>query len=449
MKHSYIHFAVITILSLILGSCQKSFLDPVINTDPNNPTKVTPPTLLASSEGLLAYASGGTYSWFSSILDQQTTGANNQFTPYSTYNFATSDFDNMWTDSYQYNMGTLVTLKQQADQAKEPYYAGIARVLFAYQMSLTTDMWGDVPYSQAFNGKGGNLNPVFDKQADIYTSLQKVLDTAKLQLSGSGGAVIPGSDDNIYQGDVTKWLKAANVLKARLYLHLSKVDPANYQRALDAITSGGFASNADDLTFTFGATQTNASPNYQLSTQRAGYMDYGGNLPALMSAKNDPRLPVYVSGYDPAANTGSLGSFFSSIGSPVYLITYSEQNFILSEAYLQTGNIAAAQKAYTAAVSASLEKVGVSARDEATYLAANSTLPATGALAQIITQKYFALYLNPEAYTDWRRTGYPVLKPNTGSAIPRRFLYPLQELQYNGKNVPAGTNLFTHVFWDK
>lgn len=449
MKRSYIHFAVITILSIVLGSCQKSFLDPVINTDPNNPTKVTPPTLLASSEGLVAYASGGTYSWFSSILDQQTTGANNQFTPYSTYNFATSDFDNMWTDSYQYNMGTLVTLKQQADQAKEPYYAGIARVLFAYQMSLTTDMWGDVPYSQAFNGKGGNLNPVFDKQADIYNSLQKVLDTAKLQLSGSGGAVIPGSDDNIYQGDVTKWLKAANVLKARLYLHLSKVDPANYQRALDAITSGGFASNADDLTFTFGATQTNASPNYQLSTQRAGYMDYGGNLPALMSAKNDPRLPVYASGYDPAANTGSLGSFFSSIGSPVYLLTYSEQNFILSEAYLQTGNIAAAQKAYTAAVSASLEKVGVSARDEATYLAANGTLPATGALAQIITQKYFALYLNPEAYTDWRRTGYPVLKPNTGSAIPRRFLYPLQELQYNGKNVPAGTNLFTHVFWDK
>ena len=67
---------------------------------------------------------------------------------------------------------------------------------------------------------------------------------------------------------------------------------------------------------------------------------------------------------------------------------------------------------------------------------------------QIMVQKYLALFADPEVFNDWRRTGIPNLKPNLGSFVPRRFLYPQTELDLN-TNAPKATKLSDRVNWDK
>lgn len=469
MKTKNTAILIFTALTFTLAACQKAFLDPSLNIDPNNPTKVTSATLLASTEGLMAYNTGGPLSQFCTLLDQQTAGAANQFAAYGSYSLPTSAFDAAWTDVYQYTMGNLVTLRKQADQNGQLYYGGISRVMLAYQMAQTTDLWGDVPYSQAFAGKTSLLTPVFDKQAAIYTSLLSMLDTARSQLSASnGGLIVPGADDFIYKGQPAAWIKAANLLKARLYIHLSKVNPAACQNAINAINAGGLESNADDCTFTFGTNETNANPYYQINEQRAGDMDYGGHFARLLDSLTDPREDRYITNYNMATGTADLGTHFNRADAPVFLLSFAEQNFILAEAQFQTGNRAAAQAAYYNGVKASLSKMEEGLPLSATdgrgnihnpdssyqaaaklYLASNGTLQPGTEMQQIMTQKYIALYLNPEAYSDWRRTGFPGLIPNTNSHIPRRFAYPLQEYQYNGANVPVGVTVYSRVFWDK
>ena len=95
--------------------------------------------------------------------------------------------------------------------------------------------------------------------------------------------------------------------------------------------------------------------------------------------------------------------------------------------------------------------MGVLPANYAAYLVANGTLTGTqqNKLDQIMMQKYIAMFLHPEAWSDFRRSNVPALTPVTGSAIPRRFMYPLSENSFNAPNVPAGANLFTpRLWWD-
>ena len=97
-----------------------------------------------------------------------------------------------------------------------------------------------------------------------------------------------------------------------------------------------------------------------------------------------------------------------------------------------------------------MEKLGVGAADITTYIAANGTLAGTldDVVAKIAAEEYIALYLNPEAFTTWRRIGSPAITPTAGTNVPRRFLYPQTEYSYNGKNVPQATLFAPRVFWD-
>jgi hypothetical protein len=99
-----------------------------------------------------------------------------------------------------------------------------------------------------------------------------------------------------------------------------------------------------------------------------------------------------------------------------------------------------------------MSKLGVSATDAATYIAANGILSGTtaAAIAKVSAEEYIALYLNPEAWVLWRRNNSPALTPITGANVPRRLLYPQTEYSYNGDNVPASVTLFSpKIFWDK
>ncbi|HSV10882.1 MAG TPA: SusD/RagB family nutrient-binding outer membrane lipoprotein, partial [Hanamia sp.] len=274
----------------------------------------------------------------------------------------------------------------------------------------------------------------------------------------AAGTLVPGGEDVIYGGNAAQWIKFAHAIKARLALHQSKGNAAMATQALAEIALS-FKSNADNAQYIFGTAETAANPWYQFNRDRPGDETFSpSTLAKRMLASNDPRYNIF---FDPTNETkgkkgnhyGGLNDYYGSVNSPVEFITYDELQFASAEATLRaTGNFATAQAFYEAGIKANMEKLGVSTGAINTYVAANGTLPTTSvdaAIAQVASQEFIALFLNPEAWTLWRRTNSPALTPTAGSAIPRRLLWPQSEYSYNAANAPK-TNTLTspRIFWD-
>jgi hypothetical protein len=441
------------IVSFLGVSCKKSFFTDVnVNINAPDEGSIVPNVLLSSVEGTLGYTQGGDFSRYTSLLTQQTTSKSRQAGAYYQYIFTSVDFDSPWGNMYTSVMENNKTLMQIADSKGNNRYSGISRVLMAYTLQMGVDMWGSLPYSDAFQG-ATKLQSKFDTDKDLYDTINNMLTLAITQLSSSSpGARLPGSEDIIYGGSAAKWIKFAHAIKARLYIHQSKGVPAMANSALAEIAQS-FTSNADNARYIFGSTETSANPWYQFNEQRGDISFTDSWMVKKMVAANDPRYLIYSDTSFKDVNVVGMGSYYGSVNSPVEFITYDELLFMKAEATLTaTGDVTTAQLAYDSAIQKNMQKLGVSPANIASYLAANGVLPVTAAaaIAQVSAQEYMALYLNPEAFTLWRRTNSPALTPITGSSVPRRFLYPQTEYSYNSANVPASATLFApKVFWDK
>lgn len=432
----------------LLGSCHSDFFTEV-NTNPNSPDSVLPASLLSTVEGSIGYSQGGEYSRFSSMFTQQTLGAARQAEGWYNYIFTTQDFDTHWGNMYTQCMENNYLLIQMADEKGYHQYGGIAKILLAYSLQLVVDAWGDVPYTDAFQGLE-NLHPAFDNGSSVYESLNQLLDEAIDDLNQPvTESLLPGPDDFMYGGDASQWIKFAHAIKARLAIHESKTNATKAQEALDEIAQS-FVGNEDNAQLFFGTTSTNAGPWNQFNTQRGDISFSTSTLAGEMSARNDPRYSILI---DDAGDPDGLGlaAYYGSPNSPVEFITFDELNFIKAEAILRTsGNIEDAQAAYRDGITANMQKLGVAQGDIDAYLAANGTLPGdvNEAISQVAFQAWFALYLNPEAWTTYRRTGSPQLVAVDGTQVPRRLLYPQTEYSYNGENVPPSTLYTPRIFWD-
>lgn len=455
-KFNIILTILLVAIVIVTGSCKK-WIDPDINTDPNKPTDVTINGILPAAQAGMGYTAGGDLKYAASIWMQQMAGGANQPLAYDRYVFTQSDVDNLWKwNLYAGPMMDCYRIIQKADEEGSPYYSGIAKVMMAYQLGCATDLWGDVPYSQAFQGDA-NLVPAYDTQQQIYASLNTLLDEAITSFHNSDNFRLPGGDDFIYGGDISLWEKAAYALKARYALHLSKINgAAAYSEALTNLTNA-FASNSEDFELVFGNAYNESNPLFQFNDQRTYDIVTGAYLVDSMLTANDPRLPILVYGDDGFVGSHAgqgdgwalIGSYYASPNSPVPFISYVECKFIEAEARFKTGDASGAASAYNDAVLASLAKFGVTdSAFEATY--ANDSASSI-TLEKIMQQKYYALCFQLEVYNDWRRTGLPVLQPASPAAIseiPRRYPYPTSEILYNGSNVPAVT-LTTRIWWDQ
>ncbi|HTQ28563.1 MAG TPA: SusD/RagB family nutrient-binding outer membrane lipoprotein [Puia sp.] len=443
---------------LLAASCKKSFFTDV-NINPQAPASVGPNVQLSTVEIALGYTMGGDLTRFSGMLDQQIFGANSQSQTWYGYGLNPGAFDNLWPDLYTSTMENDYDLMKNADAAGYNVYSGVSRILMAYTLQIMVDSWGNIPYSEALRG-ADNLHPVYDDAKSLYDTISNLVDMGIAQLNDAKpGSIVPGTEDQIYGGNTEQWIKFGHAIKARLYMHQSK---GNASMASSAISEIGqsFASNADNAEYLFGNTQTSANPRYQFNRDRPGDETYSNaTIAQQMKALNDPRYPIYFDeandglGLDPTGmHFGGLNNYYGAVNSPVEFITYEELLFMKAEATITiSGDIAAAQVFYDSAIQASMVKLGVAPAAIATYLAANGTLPPNqaAAIAQIGAQEYIALYLNPESWVVWRRTGSPTLLPVTGNDVPRRLLYPQSEYSYNGDHVPANVTLFSPViFWD-
>nr|WP_255373793.1 SusD/RagB family nutrient-binding outer membrane lipoprotein [[Flexibacter] sp. ATCC 35103] len=345
-------------------------------------------------------------------------------------------------------------------EATSPYYGGIARILVALNMGIATDIWGDIPFSEAFAGVEGNVTPKYDTQKEVIERIQSYLDLAILDLAkpASANLSVPKTDDIFYGGNTEKWTKLAYAIKARYALRLTTKDGSAVaaQKAL-TYAQKSITSKADNLVATFDG-GNNQSTWYAFNNQRAGYMGMGKFFIDLLNANSDPRLPFYATEaedgtYDGAAPESPDGSglksrfgdyFAGDPATPLNIITLTEVKFIEAEAQFRLGNIAAAQTALQAAVNSSL--IDVTGTSNATYAA---TASAAVTLQNIITQKYIALFTTFEPYNDFRRTGFPALTPNQASQskkIPARLLTPKSERTLNN-NATVVSDIYAPVWW--
>jgi hypothetical protein len=384
-----------------------------------------------------------------------------------------------------------------------PSTSGPATVMQQWVFQNLTDLWGDVPYSEALKGDATtpNFKPTYDSQQSIYNGMLAKLTAASAAMVGGNSAADPGlgSADPVYKGNVTKWIKLSNSLRARMAMRLSQADAAKAQSELTAAFAGGLmTSNADNATFAWPGDGIYDNPWAANFATRDDHR-MAKTLVDTLLGLNDPRLPIFAqpTKADPTKYAGmqngldntftntyfnttsrpgaifypgatTYGTFGTSAGkaTPSYIMTFAEVSFIQAEAAMRSwGGLTPAQAAgfYNAGVTASIQQWGGTPAQAAAYLAQPSVAfnPGTG-LAQIGLQKWIALFTQgTEAWSEWRRTGFPatiVPGPKMYSDTPgiaMRLVYPPAELAVNADGLAAaaarqGADLqSTKVWWDK
>ena len=445
----------ILFIGVLFSSCEK-WIDPSMNVDPNNPKEVAMAQLVAPIEANLAYTVGGELARWNCVWMQQIAGIQSQSAENDIYIFGESDADNVWSyNLYAPGMISTKILMEKAVAENSPHYAGIAKILMAYQLAVTTDQWGDVPYSDALKGASNEFKPKYDTQEKIYTTIFTLLNEAITDLGAANSTFSPDAEDLIFAGDLDMWNRTAYALKARYSLHLAKKKGATaYTDALTALANA-YESNDDDFKFVFSSAYNNSNPIFQSEQERSGYYTASATYIDMLTAKNDPRMAVYFDGTvgtkpgEPNPNAAVIGPAYASDVSPVYLMSYVEVKFIEAEASFATNDKLRAANAYNEGLKASLQREGV--YGDGSWFNTQKETDATITLEKIMNQKYLSSFLQIETWTDWRRTGFPALVKATGavtSEIPRRLLYPADERLYNGENMPTGLTLTNRVWWD-
>ncbi|MCW3464875.1 SusD/RagB family nutrient-binding outer membrane lipoprotein [Chitinophaga nivalis] len=460
------NIAIILLSALALGSGCKKFLD--VNDDPNNPLEVSEKLILPPVEVTIGTQVVGGFNGSSAAYWMQQLSQNQPAPDMESYRILSSDVDNTWTFYIYPNiLANLQKMINQATAAKHYEYAAIGKTLYAFNLAIATDIWNNVPYTDALKVPA-IMRPKYDSQESVYINLQGMLDSALYFASQPASKIAPGGDDYIYQGDMDKWKKFIYMLKARFYLRLTKAPGRTAALQADSALTAlakGFVGNEDNAVMPYPGTAQAESPWYQNTLPGAGGVVMSKTFIDFLKNNNDPRLPVIAtkdasggySGRVPGANTipnpnvlSKLNTFYGGAASPLFLATYSEALFIKAEATLIKQGVPAAVPVFAAAVNSHMSLLKVDGTAAAAYIAARVPMTAANALEQIIYEKYVAGFLSIETYNDWRRTGYPKLQLVQNAYvnyIPRRWPYPSNEILANPQ---PGQNASTadRVWWD-
>lgn len=301
------YFKLITVFAgvMALGSCKKMF---DINKDPDRLPDSNAPLeqLLTSAQVNLGFEGGSDMFRYTTLIMQQMSGmasSPNQTFEYYRYNITGSDQNNVWSSMNATTLNDLELIIKQGGAS--PYYTGVAKLLKAYEYAQMVDIWGKIPYTEA-QQLTGNMQPHYDDDAAIYTNLFVLINSAITDLNATSSVLTPGANSVIYTngGNFTnakaQWIKFANTLKLRLYLHYSKKDPAFSNAQLTALINSGaafFASNADNFSMAFYDVANQRSPISAFEVSRPNYLFCDAQMLGMMNAKNDPRRPYYFTSF--------------------------------------------------------------------------------------------------------------------------------------------------------
>ena len=401
-----------------------------------------------------------------------------------------------------------------------PYYRGVvnntddevalalAKLLRVAIMHRMTDTYGPIPYSKVVDDSSESLTVAYDTQEEVYTKMFEELDEV-LAVFHANEQLSPDAFrkfDNVYFGDIRKWIKYTNSLKLRMAMRLSYVKPdVAKAKASEAIADGVIATNADNARMT--------APENRVSLIYNDWGDHrvGADIISYMNGFNDPRRAVLFTqgtwnkksdyygmriGTDPTNKAVMVSTYSNQIvdsKTPYLWFNAAEAAFLQAEWELRWGTADAAKSLYEQAIRLSFEErvvsgaasyIASSARPakyidpmgEYTAAAPMSDTPiawevgdtediAERNLERIITQKWIAIFpLGIEAWSEYRRTGYPRLLPvvenKSGGSVNsqygmRRIPYPVEEYTENPVHLQEAITMLggrdnggTRVWWD-
>lgn len=451
---------------IVLVSACTDFED--LQLDPNRATQTHPGLLLTNIEAItFNYIDIG--AGLASRQLAYTDGASNE----QYYNWQRAGFG-------RYNSLRQVTkMDQEASRLNLDNYRALALFLKSVHILELSKVFGDVPYAEALQAETGTFSPGYDTQEEIYMQVLADLEEANNLLNTSNGAI---TGDIIYGGDIIKWKKLVNSFTLRVLLSMSKKGGAIGTQVInrfndivdDPATYPIFESNDDNASLRFQDLVSNRYPYFNSnSLKTAYYME--ASFVNLLKDLEDPRLFAFaditpqaaddelsVTDFDAyggidgsallATNTNLVVAgvvskvnpryYDNPVNEPSNLLSYAEVEFILAEAAVRNWITADAEEHYNNGVAASFDffdAAGVGA-----YLSGEAAFNSTTAIEQIVTQKYINFFMNGgwEAFYNNLRTGFPVFSVDGGGVlnnqlIPKRWMYPQDELLYNQANVEA------------
>ncbi|MEJ5993365.1 SusD/RagB family nutrient-binding outer membrane lipoprotein [Pedobacter sp. Du54] len=475
----YTIYSAIAVI-LTFQSCKDDYFEDV-NLNPNQVTTPTLSSLLATSTYKIAQNSVSVASITNPFVQYTASPSPNAASDI----YDTNDQSGTWNALY-YAMADANELKKLAILQNSNEYLGAANVMLAYNLILANDLWGSVPFSEAFVAT--TLKPKYDADQAVYTSAMALIDEAIANFTAtSTGTLLPtgATNSDLIYGKVSTaanpnknyWRKFAYALKARLLNKVSKTAGYNPTAVLTAVANS-FTSTADDAGMNnflvrnnwAGVAVSNAAQSLGgwLSEQLVDHLNgttYGIFDPRIAKITDKaPANGLYIGTTNgqgnrpPGGNTTkdevyiAQSSPWTSDTAPIWIVTYAELKFIEAEAALAAGLTTQANTAYQAGITANFDKLQVPAGAERTAYLAAAFVPVTKDL--IFKEKYVATYLNAEAWNDARRYDYAYKNFTLplGAVLPtyiRRIDYVKDEINENNSNVPATVPRTTKLWWDQ
>jgi hypothetical protein len=455
-------------------------------TDPNKSTVATPDLLLTTVEQTAFQSTDINVALASRQMVFTDAVSNQQYYGWTRGSFANYN-----------NLRQVLKMEQAAVAQNKPEYLPLVKYYRAWYFLQLTQMFGDIPYTDALKGEENVSTPKYDQQQEIYLNILNELKSANELITASTPAVL---GDIVYSGNMQQWKKAINSLSLRVLMSLSKRanEPALEvpKRFADIVNNPAqypiYASNADNAQLRFYDLQDNRYPYFNNNDiQTAEYMEE--TFIDLLKTLKDVRLFSFAAkapkfsalpATDFAAYGGVRGSapvnennartvageaskinprFYSNpTNEPSIALGYAELQFILAEAVVRGWIGGTADDYYRKGIQGSMLFYNIDQPSITAYLQQSSiALSPANALQNIITQKYIASFMNSgwQPFYEQRRTGFPVFDVSgagvlNNKIIPKRWMYPETELRLNQQNVseaisrqfPEGDNI-NGVMW--
>ncbi|WP_153797412.1 SusD/RagB family nutrient-binding outer membrane lipoprotein [Foetidibacter luteolus] len=471
MRNNNIFF--LFILALVLASCGKDYLD-INQANPNQTQNPPINALLANvtyQTGINVNRAGNVTAYYTQQLASPNASSGSDV-------YENVDRSALWLNIYDIIEDSR-KMEAIAVERNAYQHIGVAKITNAMNMSLLIDFFGNVPYSQAWNPN--IFKPAYDDAPAVYDSCLQLLDDgiAALQQANPGIVLDPAND--LVHGGATDekaaWIKTAYALKARLLNRLGKL-PAYDPAAILTALGNAYTSNSDDAQLTrfvnrspWNLSAYNNTQNLLDGWMSATFIDalngttYGVFDPRIAYITDTTKQGTYKGTRNGAGRSGggttgdesylSLNGFYSKTGAPLLLVTFAEMKFIEAEAAFATDK-ARAYQAYLDGIKANMDKLGVPEADRDAYLANPAVAVGQAAFTKdlVFKEKYVAMFLHPEAWTDARRHNYQykdfALPANALlTSFIRRVGYPTTETSRNAENVPQVGSLADKLWWDQ
>ena len=504
MLNKYIRTALIFSVAALGTACD--FEEK--NIDPNNSTFVEPGPLLTYTQlntSVDASAKNMQVGTCMMLVQQTATLNNTEASAGDKYYMMKTPANTYFLDFYRMAIKNWREMEYQANRdEKFQNMQAVAKIWGAYLFQRMTDLYGNVPYTEAGQGYYQQIfRPKYDTQESIYKDLVEQVRAGLKMLSAEKPAI---QGDLFFDGDLAKWKKFGNSLLLHLGMRMCKVEPALAQKVVAEAIAGGIMNEAGDICMVkHVAGGLDAYKNQvTLRFQKDKYLEndvvkISDTFMNYLQATNDPRIAVLCSlkdgnadpkvqkglpnGYDNNTITsvdGYLGKeHYSNFNTntilkedaPTLFMMPSESKLLEAEAALRgwvQGDVTALfNEAVRLAMAEQEVAYGVKIPAEAVeaYLAqdlmgkANSTEEKMEVLGN---QYWIVTFMNGyESYANWRRCGYPKLTPTnyagneSNGQIPRRIPYAIDEYTINKANVEAAVsqqgadNVNTRIWWDK